>query len=172
MFIPCSPKSLNPHISTLGFTLFYPNLALPTTFCFPCIISVIPGECVCMTHISKILRKMQFFSPSAVTQIRVSVISATTSSSVGIRRAQTICFDLLLNMSAVAQDFSYGYVWKSSTDQTCKKKDFNLDPDSSHKFYSSSELDLSLLTSSFLRFQRVGGKGSPKDSCRASEVQH
>lgn len=33
-----------------------------------------------------------------------------------------MCSDLLLNMSAVAQDFSYGYVWKSSTDQTCKKR--------------------------------------------------
>jgi len=38
------------------------------------------------------------------------------------------------------------------------KNDFTMEPDSSHKFYSSSELDLSRLTSSFRCFQRVGGK--------------
>ncbi len=172
IFIPCSPKSLYSHIPSLGFMFVSnPNLALPTTFSFLCIISLIPGVRVCTTHISRILRKMPFVSPSAVTQIRVSVISTTTtSSSVDIRRAQTMCSDLLLNISAVAQVFANGYVWKSSTDM--KKKDFNLDPDSSLKFYASSELDLSLLASSFLHFQRVGGKGSPKDSCRASEVRH
>jgi len=73
-------------------------------------------------------------------------------------------------MSVVAQVFSYGYVWNSSRDM--HKNDFTMEPDSSHKFYSSSELDLSRLTSSFLCFQRVGGKSSPKDSCWASEVWH
>ncbi len=52
-----------------------PNLALPTIFSFLCIISLIPGVRVCTTHISRILRKMPFVSPSAVTQIRVSVIT-------------------------------------------------------------------------------------------------
>lgn len=114
------------------------------------------GELVCLTHISRVLRKILSVSLSTVTQIIVPVTSSsttTTTSYVYISSAQAMCSDLHLYMPDVAQDFSYGYAWKSYT--YLHKNNFNLDPDSSHKLYSSSELDLSPLASSFLRFQRA-----------------